>query len=127
MPAYELKAEGLRELQSSIEQFVKDINKREATIMMAKIQRLYKRGDTVKVKASPTLSYENGRIWPSGFVGYVDSLSRIEDEQGQAPAYGLYGDSNSPAWGIVFAECDLELVQSLEDRMKNGKRKPTSE
>lgn len=74
-------------------------------------------GDKVRVKAEPTHPKNelNGRSWPAGYEGYIaghgwSDPSRDEDEHSCA-MYSFYVERDHPAWGMQFAEADLELVE----------------
>ena len=83
---------------------------------MSKKSYAFKLGDTVRVNPTLTTSRTNGRPWPASVVGYVDGYSRSDDESDSA-MYVLYGDRDTPQWGIQFAEADLELVETVEQRL----------
>lgn len=77
----------------------------------------YKQGDTVRVKPTPSAATRlNGREWPAGFVGYIEGYSWSDHDDVDCPMYWLYGNQNTPAWGITFAESDLELVSTVGQR-----------
>ena len=80
---------------------------------MAKHPRLFKQGDLVMVRDLQTVPLFEGN-WPAGYTGYIDSVSY--DPDFNTVTYGVYG-KDAAVWGMSFAECDLTLVQSLEDRM----------
>jgi hypothetical protein len=77
----------------------------------------YKQGDTVRVKPTPSeVSRLNGREWPAGFVGYIEGYTWSDHDDTDCPMYWLYGNQFTPAWGITFAESDLELVETVGQR-----------
>jgi hypothetical protein len=77
----------------------------------------YKLGDTVRVKQSPSAASRlNGFEWPMFFVGYIDSYSWSDRDEVDCAVYSLYGGKDTPVWGIQFAESDLELVETVDER-----------
>ena len=73
----------------------------------------FKIGDTVRVKELPTTSRTNGRPWPADWVECIEGYSWADEEPG-FPMYVVYGADYTR--GIQFAEADLELVETLEQR-----------
>lgn len=78
---------------------------------------LFQNGDTVRVNPAPTVSRLNGREWPAGVVGYIHGYSWSDRDECDCAMYSLYGDRDQPQWGIQFAEADLELVETVAERM----------
>lgn len=77
----------------------------------------YKQGDTVRVKPTPSEATRlNGHEWPAGFVGYIEGYTWSDHDDVDCPMYWLYGNQNTPAWGITFSESDLELVSTVGQR-----------
>jgi hypothetical protein len=72
---------------------------------------VFANGDKVRVKAEPTVSNLNGKAWPAHFEGYIVGHNWSDRDEMNGAYYWFYVEREHPAWGMQFAEADLELIE----------------